>query len=213
MRCASHSRWALSEMPMYSTPIVPAIGGLQLGEQVAQGAVGFAAKVGLADDAIKISIAHAELFEFEQGMAVAMVAQRIELGDEMAKFAVRVNQVLDAQRVARPTPTRRTLRARRRLQSPQNKPARRHRPNGGRPDIARTDGRCSRRWRDLEVLSGAWGFGSVMTGATTLYPADRCEHQTVGRPCLQAASTVGMVAGSHTDSLGHGLLFRIIHQL
>ena len=55
-----------------------------------------AAEVGALDDAVQVGLAEAELRRLEQRMAGAAVAERIEVGDEVAELAVGVDQVEDA---------------------------------------------------------------------------------------------------------------------
>ena len=61
-----------------------AIGGAQLGEKIAKGSVERAEEIAVGDAFVQIGEPEAELAEFEERMGVAVVAEGVELGDEVA---------------------------------------------------------------------------------------------------------------------------------
>jgi hypothetical protein len=73
-----------------------AVGGAQLGQQVAQAAVGGAQKTARTHTLFEVLQPQAEMGQVEQGVAGLVVAQGIEVGDEMAQLAVGMDQCPDA---------------------------------------------------------------------------------------------------------------------
>jgi hypothetical protein len=73
-----------------------AVGLAQRLEQVAQGCWAKADERAGIDDAIEVGIAQAELGEFQQRVAGAPLAERIEVGEEVAEVAIGVDEADDA---------------------------------------------------------------------------------------------------------------------
>ena len=78
-----------------------AVGQAELLDQVAERAVGRAVESADADFAIQVRVCHSEVGQIEQWVVRAIVPERIEMGDEMSKLAIAVDQVEDAH-VERP---------------------------------------------------------------------------------------------------------------
>ncbi len=70
-----------------------AVGGSELVDEVAEGSVEWPAEIALGDALVHVGGRQAELGEIEQGMGRAIVAEGIEVGDEMAELAVGVDEV------------------------------------------------------------------------------------------------------------------------
>jgi len=73
-----------------------AIRGPQTGDQVAQGRARAALERRAIHHPIEVGVREPELRRLEQGVARLVVAQRIQVGDQVAELAIGVNQVEDA---------------------------------------------------------------------------------------------------------------------
>src|SRR5208283_2953528 len=67
-------------------------------DEVAQRAVAWAAKIAVRNPLVQIIAGQAKLAQVEQGMAGTVVAERVEIGDEMPQFAVGMHQILQIHR-------------------------------------------------------------------------------------------------------------------
>ena len=93
MRWISHSRWAFVGDVHEFDAERAAIGRPELVDQIAKRAVERTLKIGVRDPLVHVGIGSGRTGKVEQGMAWPVVAERIEVGDEMAQLAIGMNQV------------------------------------------------------------------------------------------------------------------------
>ena len=79
-----------------------AVGGAQEPNQLAQRGVRTAAEAGTLDGALEVVFVEAELAQRQQGMIGLVVAERVEVGDQVAELPVGVDEVEDAERALGP---------------------------------------------------------------------------------------------------------------
>ena len=208
IRWASQSRWALSVMSMYSHADRAAVGRAELLDQVAERAVGLrrgscrCRPCGRGRRAVRLNSR-----QLEQRVARAVVAERVEVGDEVAQLAVGVDQVEDADRgvagqlvprrhVGASAPTRpgcshpgsasraasrsRPSPCPRRTRTRRSRPARSRRSTGGPAGIARRGGRCIPRWRGSRSQTVPSKSAPMRHAATTV-PSGGAPHLIIGR--------------------------------
>src|SRR5262249_16130924 len=70
----------------------------QLFQQVTQRAVGWTIKAAATDDAIQIGIRHSEVIQVQQRLIWPIVAEGVQVGNEMPQLAVGMDRIEDANR-------------------------------------------------------------------------------------------------------------------